>query len=128
MYSYSPKGLGQLEDQGIDFGSGIIVIGAIALVTLLLWGTGKEPSSQGGKKKAKKKRRGYGSTRTIYKKAPASVIRIDEGVSDLKQEVIDGLVGQGATKAQATKAVRASRGNDFDTLFKNSIAKIRGLA
>ena len=68
MYAYSHSGLGQVDETTVDLGSGVMVIGAIALIALLLIGTGDEPMSQGGRKKAKK-RRGVGSTRTIYKKA-----------------------------------------------------------
>jgi hypothetical protein len=141
VYAFSHSGLGDdstsVDTSGIDLTSGVVVIGAIALLSIFLIGYGPKYEAQGGKKKTKKRKRGFGSTRTIYRKARASgesseqarddVREAKEEKDDLRQEVIDGLMGQGATKAQATKAVRASKGSDFDTLFKNSINKIRGL-
>jgi hypothetical protein len=70
MYAYSHSGLGQVEDTGaIDY-SGVLIIGVIALITLMLMGGRPNYKVEGLKKKPEKKQRGYGSTQTIYKKAP----------------------------------------------------------
>lgn len=70
-----------------------------------------------------------GTTTTHYRKssyrAKRSSIATPKAskaeLSDLQQDVVDGLVGQGATKAWAMRAVRRARGSDFDSLFKSAL-------
>ena len=122
MYALSQSGIGQLEDNSggfVDFSSGAIVIGAIALLILIFSGSGPTYEIDGAKKKRKVKR-SHGSTRTVYRKARGSSSSAAPS-SDLEADVVDALVSQGSTRAQAKRMVSRATGNNFSDLFKSAV-------